>query len=186
MGLMFTPTELVAYFRPDALSRQPEWPFFNFRFPHEPIAWIPPLPVNGAYVERFTSLTATMPLPWIVNLTVFGWLARTAWVATRRGRAPTSPRAPPLVWEEWVLIAGSLASAGAMIALIVTTVGITNRYLSDFFPTSVVGFALGHHVIVPFFARRPVAAALAGLGGLLLVGWSIVVTLSLATQIVFR
>ena len=184
MGLMFTPTELVAYFRPDAVTRQPEWPFFDFRFPREPILWVPPLPVNGTYTERFTSLTAAMPLPWIVNLIVLGWLARTGWAAVkRRGLSPSTPAA--LAGDQWLLAAGSFASAAAMFVLVITTVGITNRYLSDFYATSVVGFAIGHHAIVPFFARRPAAAAFAGLAALLLVCWSVIVTLSLTSRLVF-
>lgn len=185
-GLVFAPTELVAYFRPDAVIRRPEWPFFDFRFPKEPILWVPPLPEGGAYVERFTSLTATMPLPWIVNVVVAIWLgveARRLVAAGRRGRS--SSESPLLTREQWILAAGFLASAAATAALTVTTVGITNRYLLDFFATSVVGVALGHRVILPFFGRRPIVGAIAGLVALLLIGWSIVVTLSLGTRLVF-
>jgi hypothetical protein len=67
---------------------------------------------------------------------------------------------------------------------VVTTVGITNRYLADFFATSAVGVALGHHVLLPILARRPIVAAATGLVALLLVGWSVVVTLSLTTRLV--
>jgi hypothetical protein len=84
-----------------------------------------------------------------------------------------------------LLAAGLLASAAAMIVLVITTLGITNRYLSDFYPTSVVGLAIGHQAIIPYLARRPVAAAVAGLVGLALVGWSVVVTLSLTSMLVF-
>jgi hypothetical protein len=186
-GLVFTPTELVAYFRPDAVTRRREWPFFNFRFPREPILWVPPLPEGGAYVERVTSLTATMPLPWIVNLLVAIWLSLEGWrLAAIRRRGASSSRAPPLTREEWLLAAGLLASAAAMAALTVTTVGITNRYLADFFATSVVGVALGHGVIVPFCGRRPIIGATAGLVALLLTGWSILVTLSLSTRLAIR
>ena len=83
-----------------------------------------------------------------------------------------------------MLAFGSLASAAAMIVLVITTVGITNRYLSDFFVTSVVGFALAQHAVIPFLARRPVAAVCCGLAGVLLVCWSVVVTLSLTTRLV--
>ena len=71
-----------------------------------------------------------------------------------------------------------------MIVLIITTVGIVNRYLNDFFATSVVGFALAHHAVIPFLARRPVVAACCGLAGVLLVCWSVVVMLSLTTRLV--
>jgi hypothetical protein len=185
-GLVFAPTELVAYFRPDALTLRSEWPFFDFRFPEEPILWVPPLPEGGAYVERVTSLTTTMPLPWIVNVLVAAWLGLAGWrlaAAGRRG-APSS-RAPTLTREQWMFGAGLLASAAAMAVLIVTTVGITNRYLNDFFATSAVGVALGHRVILPVLACRPIVSAAVGLLTLLLVGWSVVVTLALTTRLVF-
>jgi hypothetical protein len=186
-GLVFAPTELVAYFRPDAVIRQSEWPFFDFRFPQEPILWVPPLPKEGAYVERVTSLTATMPLPWIVNVVVAACLGLAAWRLAAGGRraAASSAQPPTLTREQWIFGAGLLASAAAMAVLIVTTAGITNRYLSDFFATSVVGLALGHRVILPLLGRRPVVSAAVGLVALLLVVWSIVVTLSLTTRHVF-
>src|SRR3954466_10652014 len=74
-GLVFAPTELFAYFRPDALTRTREWPFLDFRDSEKMMVWLPPLPEGGAYVERFTSLTVTMPLPWIINLWVAVWHA---------------------------------------------------------------------------------------------------------------
>lgn len=185
MGLVFTPTALVAYFRPDTLRWQPQWPFFDFRFPPDRILWVPPLPVDGAYtLERLTSLTTTMPLPWILNVIALGWLSRVGWDAVRRRGTPGSRRAPAPSRDQWLLGAGSLASAAAMIVLVITTVGIVNRYLNDFFATSVVGFALAHHAVIPFLARRPVVAACCGLAGVLLVCWSAVVTLSLTTRLV--
>jgi hypothetical protein len=184
-GLMFAPTALVAYLRPDAVSPRREWPFFDFRFPQEPVLWLPPLPADGAYVERVASVTATMPLPWIVTLVVVIWLGAEARRMARYRPGASSSRAPALDSEQWVLAAGLLLSAAAMVALTVTIVGITNRYLADFFAISAVGIALGHRVILPFLAQRPLVAAIAGLVALLLVAWSIVVALSLATQLVF-
>ena len=180
-GLIFAPTELVAYFRPDAVSRRDKWPFFDFRFPDErPILWVPPLREGGAYVERVSSLTSTMPLPWMVNVVVVAWLGVGASrLAAARGRALLITR------DQWILGAGLLASAAAMPVLIVTTHGVTNRYLGDFFATSAVGMALGHRVILPGLARRPVVGAATGLAALLLVAWSVVVTLSLTSRLVF-
>jgi hypothetical protein len=178
-GLVFAPTELVAYFRPDTVVRRSEWPYFDFRFPEEKIWWVPPLREGGAYVERFTSVTTTMPLPWIINLLVVAWLIAEAW------RLVTGRSASSLTGEEWIFTAGMLASAAAMPLLIVTTHGITNRYLADFFPTSAVGVALGHRIIVPALARRPLLSTATGLVALLLVCWSVVVTLSLNSRLVF-
>jgi hypothetical protein len=178
-GLVFAPTELVAYFRPDTIVRRSEWPYFDFRFPQEKILWVPPLPEGGAYVEPFSSVTATMPLPWIVNLLVVAWLTVDAW------RLVTGRSASSHTREEWMFSAGILASAAVMPLLIVTTHGITNRYLADFFPTSAVGVALGPRVILPMLARRPILVTATGLVTLLLVCWSVVVTLSLNSRLVF-
>jgi hypothetical protein len=178
-GLVFTPTELVAYLRPDTVVRRSEWPYFDFRFPSEPILWVPPLPEGGAYVERFSSVTATMPLPCIVNLIVVVGLAVEGW------RLLTTKNASSRTRNEWIFNAGMLASAAAMPLLILTTHGITNRYLADFFPASAVGVALGPRVILPALASRPVLAAAAGLVTMLLVCWSVVVTLSLNSRLVF-
>ena len=178
-GLVFAPTELVAYFRPDTVVRRSEWPYLDFRFPEEKILWVPPLREGGAYVERFTSVTTTMPLPWIINLLLAVWLI----VEARRLIAGRS--AASLTGEEWIFSAGMLASAAAMPLLIVTTHGITNRYLGDFFPMSAVGVALGPRVILPLLARRPNVYAATGLVTLLLVCWSVVVTLSLNSRLVF-
>jgi len=178
-GLVFAPTALVAYFRPDTVVRRSEWPYFDFRFPEEKILWVPPLPEGGAYVERVSSVTATMPLPWIINLLMLAWLTVEAW------RLVTSRSASSRALQEWIFSAGMLASAAVMPVMIVTTHGITNRYLADFFPTSAVGVALGPLVILPMLARRPVLVAATGLVTVLLVCWSVVVTLSLNTRLVF-
>jgi hypothetical protein len=185
-GLAFAPTELFAYFRPDALVRTREWPFLDFRDWQEMMVWLPPLPAGGAYVERFTSLTDTMPLPWIINLSVAVWLAAGAWrLRSNGGNQAAAISAPRLTREQWILAAGSFASAAAVVAFTVTTVGITNRYLADFYPLSAVGFALGSWVIVPLCQRRPIAGAISGLAAAVLTGWSIVVTLALTIRMVF-
>ena len=185
-GLVFTPTELVAYFRPDALTLQREWPFVDFRFPPEPILWVPPLPPGGAYVERVASLTSTMPLAWIVNSIVASCLAITAWrMASAREQRTKGSVATALTRSQWIVAVGALASAAAMTVLTVTTVGITNRYLGDFFAISAVGAALGHHTIIPFLQGRPLRIATTGLAALLLIGWSVLATLSLTTRMVF-
>jgi hypothetical protein len=177
-GLVFAPTELVAYFRPDTVVRTSQWPYFDFRFPRDKMLWVPPLPEGGAYVERFSSVTATMPLPWILNLVVAVRLIVEVWKIV-------AVRASSLTKEEWIFRAGLLASAATMPLLIVTTHGITNRYLGDFFATSAVGVALAARVIIPTLARRPIAAAATGFAALLLVCWSVAVTLSLNSRLVF-
>jgi hypothetical protein len=168
-GFLFTPTALVAYFRPDSVVRREAWPFFDFRWPEEPM-WVPPLPRGGAYVEPVASLTNTMPLPWALNVMVALWLA------TSVGRL--SP-------EQWIFAAGLLASAVAMTLLTVTWVTISNRFLGDFFAISAVGVALGHRVVFPLLRERPIPSGAVGLAALLLVAWSVLVTLALNTWLVF-
>jgi hypothetical protein len=183
---MFAPTELFAYFRPDALTRTAEWPFFDFRPWQEMTVWLPPLPEGGAYVERYSSLTATMPLSWIVNVLVMIWLAVIASRSISAGRhGGVAIRTPSLTPEQWILAAGSFVSAASMVLFTVTTVGITNRYLADFYPLSAVGFALGAWAIVPFCCARPAAGAVAAVVGVLLTGWSIMVTLALTWRLLF-
>jgi hypothetical protein len=184
-GLMFAPTELFAYLRPDALTRTGSWPFFDFRDWHEMMVWLPPLPEGGAYVERFTSLTVTMPLACVIDVWVAVWLTAGIWrtVAGRKGAAAVVP--PLFTREQLILAAGSFAAAAALVLFTVTTVGITNRYLADFYPLSAVGFALGAGAIVPLCRTRPAVGILAGAVALLLTGWSIAVTHALTWRLLF-
>ena len=156
-GAMFAPTALALYFRPDTVVSRSAWPIADFRFPHEPILWIPPLPVGGAYVERTASVTATMPLPWLLTV-VMAIGAGTSWARERR-----SPHPSPERREEWTVAAGLFASALAMTALTVTTVGMTNRYLPDFYAISAVGVVFAHRRLLPWLHRHRALGALAGL-----------------------
>jgi hypothetical protein len=184
-GLVFLPTELVAYLRPDGVIWQTAWPYADFAFPQNDILWLPPLPRGGAYVERFATVTSTMPLAWAVNLIVLLGLGKAGLRSvTSRGRTPTF-HGPAWTQPEWILATGLLASACAMIVLIVTTIGIVNRYLAEFFPISVVGFAFGHRVILPILGRGPLLRAIAAPTAVLLTGWSMVVTMLLTVRLVF-
>jgi hypothetical protein len=185
-GLMFLPTELVAYLRPDGVVWRETWPHADFAFPNEKgILWLPPLPQGGAYAEPFATVTSTMPLALALGLFVVLWLGAAAW---RRARA-AGPRMqldrPTVPLREWILAAGLLASAAAMALLTVTTVGIANRYLSDFFPALVVGMALGPRSILPILGRRPILGAIATGAAVLLTAWSVVVTVLLTVRLVF-
>jgi hypothetical protein len=186
-GLIFAPTELVAYFRPDTVIGTPTWPFFDFRDPRQMMLWVPPLPSGGAYVERFASLTATMPGPWMLNVLVTLSLAVQAWKwLSRTRRHGLAWRPAALANDDWMVAVGLLASAAAMTTLTVTTVGIANRYLADFFAVSAVGVALGPRVVLPVCVRRPVLGALAGMCVVLLTTWSIAVMLALSVRLVFE
>jgi hypothetical protein len=183
-GPIFLPTELIAYLRPDGVIWQDSWPYADFgRWPQNTL-WVPPLPPGGAYVERMTTATASMPLAWGLNLLVLLSLSATGWrLWVSRGQ-PASART---TWTapEWLLATGLLVSAAAMIVLIVTTIGITNRYLAEFFSISVVGMALGHRVIMPRLVPRPALRAIVAVGAVVLSVWSVVVTVLLTVRLLF-
>ena len=177
-GLIFLPTALTAYFRPDSVRHQAAWPWFDFRFRQASMTWVPPLPRDGMYAERLASLTSTMPLPWLINVVVALWCGGSAIRRLRHG--------PPVrALEPWLLASALLASAASMTVLTVTTVGITTRYLGDFFATSAVGVAFGPLVVLPALSRRPALSAAAGLVAVIAVVWAVLVTLSLQSHLVF-
>jgi hypothetical protein len=186
-GPIFVPTALVAYFRPDTLLLRSEWPYLDFRFPAEPIQWVPPLPKDGAYVERVASLTATMPWPCLVTVLVSAALVFNVRARRAQAEADGDQGGTDLAEEDQrFLAAGLLTSAAAMGVLTLTTVGITNRYLADFYPLTAIGVALGARFLVPWWAQHPRAGAVAGAASILVSLGSAIVVLSLATRLVFE
>ena len=185
-GLIFLPTELVVYLRPDAVTFSRTWPFVDFRFPIEPILWVPPLPAGGAYTnkfEPFTSATAMMPLPWLVTVSVAIWLGVSGW--RMRHRRPPAWGISHLSPPDWIVAVGSLASAAGMVALVVTTIGITNRYLGDFYAITAVGMAVGPRVLLPLLGARPRFVAPFVLVAVPLVAWSMFAIFALNFRLVF-
>ena len=171
-SVIFAPTALVAYLRPDAVSKQPGGLHFDFRFPRRaPMWWVSPLPPRGAYVERVTSVTATMPWPWAVTLAMLAAL-------------PFAKRRLPS--DVWLLLCGSALSAMAMIVPVVTHFGIANRYLAEFFPLGVVGMVAGSALLLPSLAHRPTRVAIAGAFAAGAIVWSVLVTWSLNLRLLFK
>ena len=171
-SVIFAPTALVAYFRPDAVSKQPGGLHFDFRFPRRaPMLWVPPLPPRGAYVERVTSLTATMPWPWAVTLVMLIALP------LARQRLPR---------DAWLLLCGFMLSTIAMIVPVVTHFGIANRYLAEFFPLGVVGMVAGGALILPSLAQRPKLAAITAVFAASAIVWAVLVTWSLTLRLLFK
>lgn len=175
-GVVFAPTALLTYLRPDTVTCQARWPYCDFRIRQESITWIPPLAPGGAYVERTASLTTTMPLPWLINGIAIAWLLAQARLGRRRSPAFAS-------------LAGLFLSAIGMCVLTVTTVGITTRYLGDFYPMSVAGATIAPlAMLAPLgrsWQRRRWLAAGIGLVAVVLVIWGVIVTLSLNAHLVF-
>ena len=169
-SVIFAPTALVAYLRPDAVAREAGALGFDFRFPRPvPILWVPPLAPGGAYVEYVASLTSTMPWPWAVTLLMMIWLP----LARRR-----LPR------EAWLMLAAFMIGATVMIVPTVTHFGIANRYLAEFFPLAVIGTAVGATFVPPILARRPALAAIAGVVVAAAIVWAAVVTSSLQLRLI--
>jgi hypothetical protein len=172
-SVIFVPTALVAYFRPDAVAMPPGGFHFDFRFPYRaPIWWVRPLPERGAYVERVASLTSTMPWPWAITLSTIVVL-------------PLARRRIPA--DEWLMFCGFLLSGMAMVVPTITHFGIANRYLADFFPLSVVGTLIGARWLPPGLVRgrRAMALVVAAMA-VAAVTWSVLVTWWLSLRLFIR
>lgn len=137
-SLRYVPTALYAYLRPDAMRLSSDWPWFRIRFgwpfgnyPYERITFLPPLPKDSMYVERTVSMTDVMPLAMLATAIAF------VIVIVRRR-----------VYELLILLA-----LCTPIFVVLTSFGMTSRYLGDAYPLVAVGTAFGASV-VPWYARR--------------------------------
>ena len=134
----FVPTAALAFFRPDSLRLQSDWPFIRFRFgrPYgrnqlERITYLPPANRDSINVEPIVSVTDVAPIPLIA--TAMGAIA----IALRRRQR----------FELLVLLA--LTSP---IIIMATSPTIATRYLGDFYPLLAVGTAFSA-TLVPRLRR---------------------------------
>jgi hypothetical protein len=157
------PTNLFAYLRPDAVQINPGvWPPINFRFdfcvgPNSP-TYLWPLtggPPGPLYVEQTTSLPNTMPIPLIATACFIVF-------AVRRK-----------LWVHLLILAG-LGTMGLSAA---ATMGMTSRYLGDFYPLLAVGLAFSAVPLSQLTKRSSRAPFIAVTS--LLTAWSLVVNPSL-------
>jgi hypothetical protein len=158
----FVPTNLFAYFRPDAVRLYREWPNVRFRFntcngPNRP-TYLWPLKVADMYVEKTTSLTNTMPIPLLA-----AGIASCA--AVRRRRAN----------ELAVLVA--VATSGLLMSM---TVAMTSRYLGDFYPLLAVGMAMSATMLGS--AKQKSTLVTLTCAVLVLIPWSLLANASLLTR----
>jgi hypothetical protein len=158
----FVPTNLFAYFRPDAVRLYREWPNVRFRFnicdgPNRP-TYLWPLKVGEMYVEKTTSLTNTMPIPLLA-----AGIASCA--AVRRRRA-----------NEFALLI-AVATSGLLVS---TTFSMTSRYLGDFYPLLAVGMAMSA-TMLGSPKRKSTLVALTCVV-LVLIPWSLLANASLLTR----
>jgi hypothetical protein len=161
----FVPTNLFAYFRPDAVRLYREWPNVRFRFnicdgPNRP-TYLWPLKVGEMYVEKTTSLTNTMPIPLLA-----AGIASCA--AVRRRRA-----------NEFALLI-AVATSGLLVS---TTFSMTSRYLGDFYPLLAVGMAMSA-TMLGSPKRKSTLVALTCVV-LVLIPWSLLANASLLTRYPF-
>ena len=158
----FVPTNLFAYFRPDAVRLYQEWPNVRFRTgscigPNRP-TYLWPLKVGDMYVEKTTSLPNTMPIPFLA--------AGIASYAAMRQRRTT---------ELSLLVA--VATSGMLVSM---TVAMTSRYLGDFYPLLATGLAMSASML-GVAKRRSTLVALTCVV-LVLIPWSLLANASLLTR----
>jgi hypothetical protein len=158
----FLPTNLFAYFRPDAVRLYQDWPNVRFRFnicdgPNHP-TYLWPIKFADMYVEKTTSLTDTMPIPVLAA-------GIATYAAVRRRRT-----------KELVVLA-AVATIGLMAS---STFAMTSRYLGDFYPLLAIGLAMSATVLGS--AKRKSTLVTLTCVLLVLVPWSLLANASLLTR----
>ena len=158
----FLPTNLFAYFRPDAVRLYKDWPNVRFRIgycigPNRP-TYLWPLKAGDVFVEKTTSLPDIMPIPVVAA-------GIASYAAVRRRRT-----------KELVVLA-----AVATIGLIASsTIGMTSRYLGDFYPLLAIGMAMSATVLGS--AKRKSTLVTLTYIVLVLALWSLLANASLLTR----
>ena len=157
----YAPTNLFAYFRPDAVRLYQEWPNVRFRFnkcvgPNRP-TYLWPLEIGDVYAEKTTSLPNTMPIPLLAA-------GIASYAAVRRRRAN----------ELALLIA--VATSGLLAS---TTMAMTSRYLGDFYPLLATGLAMSATMLGSAKQKSTMVALTCVV--LALIPWSLLANASLLT-----
>jgi hypothetical protein len=157
----FVPTNLYAYFRPDAVRLYREWPNVRFRFntcdgPNHP-TYLWPLKFADMYVEKTTSIPNTMPIPLLAA-------GIASWVAIRQKRSK----------EQALLIA--VATSGLLMSM---TFSMTSRYLGDIYPLLAVGMAMSATILGS--AKQKSTLVTLTCAVLVLIPWSLLANASLLT-----
>jgi hypothetical protein len=157
----FLATNLLAFFRPDAVRLYREWPNVRFRFngcdgPNRP-TYLWPLKFADMYVEKTTSLPNTMPIPLVA--------AGIASYAAFRQRRTT---------ELTLLIA--VTTSGLLMSM---SYAMTSRYLGDFYPLLAVGLAMSATMLGT--AKQKSTLVVLTCVVLVLIPWSLLANASLLT-----
>ncbi len=174
-SLRFVPTTLLAYGRPDTVTFTSSFPWVAYRFPGSVagtahIAYVAGLRPGSLYVDSTSSITAAMPLAFLAVLA--------ALVVGIRERFRRGARTAVAWWSSWrtVLVVAAVASW----ALVLTSVGVLNRYLGDAYPMLALGEVLALAYLVPKAERwgrlLRIGVMLVAVAG---IGWQLLVNLGL-------
>lgn len=143
-GLRFLPTNLVNFLRPDTVGVDGTWPWFRHLLPLEKSAlMLPPMNSAGVYVEYSASLTNTMPVALAFTV---GFSALLIAGVVR------------LTSEQLLTFALLLGSAATCCIAVLTSWGLTTRYLGDFVPVLAVGTVFALVSLLHWLEHRPIAA----------------------------
>lgn len=157
----FVPTNLFAYFRPDAVRLFGDWPYVRFRFagclgPNQVYLW--PLKLGDMYVEKTTSLPNTMPIPLLAAVIA-------SYTAIRQRRT-----------KELALLV-AVATSGL---LTTTLFAMTSRYLGDFYPLLATGLAMSATMLGSAKQKSTLIALTCAV--IVLIPWSLLANASLLTR----
>ena len=168
-------TNLVQYLRPDSVHFGGGGDLISYRVPaHASVIWMYPLhPGAEAVFDGIGSITARMPLAFLLTVGTLLWLARRALLRRRVLGSSVPGRL-----DTWAMI-GLLVAAGMATGPALLLWAMVDRYLGDFYPLMAVGTALSLFWVTRYL-RRASATRWVVLGGwALLVLWSVVVNLGL-------
>jgi len=132
-GLRFVPTALLAYLRPDTLVFTHSFPFLNYRFPTFASVKYLGLKPGSMYVIDVSSITDAMPLAVVLGL--FG--------VVQGLRSTWKPRVRAVGSSLEIPVLCCAVAMGAAWCVTLTTIGITQRYLSDLYPLVSLGASYG-------------------------------------------
>jgi len=174
-GLRFIPTMFVAYVRPDGVKFASGFPFVDFRFvPGGPGLHLFGIPQGSLLPERFSTITDTMPLAVLIMIAGLVAGMQKAWRAGVRASVGTLARSP---------MTYCIVGTAAWCCVLLMQIGISSRYLADFYPFVVVSVTVAALFLAPAAARLSGRAALmVGGGATVLVAWSLIVNVGLEYQ----
>jgi hypothetical protein len=145
-GLRFLPTNLLAILRPDSLLFVQFSPSVVPRFfSGDELTYLWPLAPGSVYAEPFVSISAAMPVPFLLApLSFIGLLGRRVLATARSAIEPV------------LMVAFCVP-----ILIDSMTYGLASRYLSDDYPLMVMAVAFAPALIARLSARRRLLVALA-------------------------